>query len=68
MANNLKIKNIEQLEEILMSDLAWRKKEMLSLRLLVEKDSVNESILIRAGMALLCAHFEGFIKKLLIVI
>lgn len=63
MANNIKIKNVEQLEEILMGDLAWRKKEMLSLKLLIEKDKVNEPILLRAGMALLCAHFEGFIKK-----
>ena len=63
MANNIRIKDVEQLEEILMADLAWRKKEMLALRILVENDSTNEHILIRAGMALLCAHFEGFIKK-----
>ena len=63
MANNVKIRDIEQLEEVLMGDLAWRKKEMLSLKLLIEKDKVNETILLRAGMALLCAHFEGFIKK-----
>lgn len=63
MANNIKIKDVEQLEGILMGDLAWRKKEMLSLKLLIENDKVNEPILLRAGMALLCAHFEGFIKK-----
>lgn len=63
MANNVKIRDIEQLEEVLMGDLAWRKKEMLSLKLLIENDKVNETILLRAGMALLCAHFEGFIKK-----
>ena len=63
MANNIKINNVEELEENLMSDLAWRKKEMLSLKLIIEKDGVNEPILLRAGMALLCAHFEGFVKK-----
>lgn len=63
MANNIKISDIEELEEHLIADLAWRKKEMLSLRLLIERDEVNEPILLRAGMALLCAHFEGFIKK-----
>lgn len=63
MASNIKIRNIEQLEEELTKDLSWRKKEMLSLKILIEKDSVNENILLRAGMALLCAHFEGFIKK-----
>lgn len=62
MANKLKFRRIENLEDALDKDLAWRKKEMLSLKLLVESDSVNESILLRAGIALLCAHFEGFIK------
>lgn len=56
------IKTIEILESKLQGDLAWRKKEMLSLRLLVNKDSTNEPLLLRAGMALLCAHFEGFVK------
>ena len=63
MASNLKIKTVEKLEEILLKDLAWRKKEVVSLKILVEKDQVNEPILLRAGIALLCAHFEGFIKK-----
>lgn len=63
MANNIKIKTIEKLEELLTQDLAWRKKEMLSLKILVERDEVNEPILLRAGIALLCAHFEGFIKR-----
>ena len=63
MANNIRIKTIEKLEELLTEDIAWRKKEMLSLKILVENDSVNESILIRSGIALLSAHFEGFVKK-----
>lgn len=63
MASNIKIKTVEKLEELLMQDFAWRKKEMLSLKILVEKDEVNEPILLRAGIALLCAHFEGFIKR-----
>lgn len=63
MAGNTKIKTVETLEELLMQDLAWRKKEMFSLKILVEKDEVNEPILLRAGIALLCAHFEGFIKR-----
>lgn len=63
MANNIKIRNVEQLEEYLFEDLAWRKKEMLSLKLLIESAEGYEPILLRAGIALLCAHFEGFIKK-----
>lgn len=45
MAGNTKIKTVETLEELLMQDLAWRKKEMFSLKILVEKDEVNEPIL-----------------------
>lgn len=63
MANNINVKTIENLEELLTQDIAWRKKEMLSLKILVEHDEVNEPILLRAGIALLCAHFEGFVKK-----
>lgn len=36
MASNIKIRNIEQLEEELTKDLSWRKKEMLSLKILIE--------------------------------
>lgn len=63
MANNINVKTIEKLEELLTQDIAWRKKEMISLKILVEHDEVNEPILLRSGIALLCAHFEGFIKK-----
>lgn len=56
------IKTIEDLEALLQSDLAWRKKEMLSMKILIANDTKNEAVLLRAGMALLCAHFEGFIK------
>lgn len=59
----VKIQTIEKLEDYLVADLAWRKKEMISLKILVEKDKVNEPILLRSGIALLCAHFEGYIKK-----
>lgn len=59
----VKIKDIEELEDYLIADLAWRKKELISLKILVENDRVNEIILLRAAIALLCAHFEGFIKK-----
>lgn len=63
MASNIRIKTVEKLEEHLFTDLAWRKKEMISLKMLVENDKFSETILLRAGVALLCAHFEGFIKK-----
>jgi hypothetical protein len=58
----LKIKSIEELEDKLGEDLSWRKKEILSLKMLIESDVVNKKILLRASIALLCAHFEGFVK------
>lgn len=58
----MKIKTIEKLEEKLEQDIAWRKKEMLSLKIMIERDELNRKILLRSGIALLCAHFEGFIK------
>lgn len=58
----MKIKTIEELEDKLERDLSWRKKEIVSLKLLIESDEVNRKILLRSGIALLCAHFEGFIK------
>ncbi len=58
----MKIRSIEELEDKLESDLSWRKKEILSLKILIDSDEINQKILLRAAIALLCAHFEGFIK------
>lgn len=57
-----KIETVEDLETILQNDLAWRKKEMLSIKMMAEKGDANESILLRSGITMLCAHFEGFVK------
>ncbi len=57
-----RIDSLEKLENCLQTDLAWRKKEMITMKLLLEKNESIESILLRSSIALLCAHFEGFIK------
>lgn len=57
-----KIETVEDLETKLQEDLAWRKKEMLSIKMMADKGDANESILLRSGIAMLCAHFEGFVK------
>ena len=59
----MKIKTIENLEDALDKHLAWRKQEMLNLKTLIDRGDDARIMLIRAGMALLCAHFEGFIKN-----
>lgn len=59
----MKVRTLEELEDRLEQDISWRKKEIFSLKLLVDSDELNRRILLRAGIALLCAHFEGFIKS-----
>ena len=56
----MKIKTYEKLQDLIDQDLAWRKKELINLKLLIH--STKNPTLCRAGIALLSAHFEGFIK------
>lgn len=60
----MKIKTIEKLEEKLENELLWRKKELIDIKSLIEdnKNNIDKSILIRSGIALLCAHWEGYIR------
>lgn len=59
----MKIKNTEELQDILDRDLSWRKKELIDIKRLVQNEKENNDIFIRAGIALLSAHFEGFIRS-----
>lgn len=56
----MKIKSYEKLQDLIDQDLAWRKKELINLKLLIH--STKNPTLCRAGIALLSAHFEGYIK------
>lgn len=56
----MKIKTYEKLQDLIDQDLAWRKKELINLKLLIH--STQNPTLCRAGIALLSAHFEGYIK------
>lgn len=64
----MKIKNIEELEDRIDGELAWRKKELISIkndiRSSENKDISERSRLIRSGIAMLYAHWEGAIKSL----
>ncbi|MGI6078814.1 MAG: MAE_28990/MAE_18760 family HEPN-like nuclease [Fastidiosipilaceae bacterium] len=59
----MKIRTLEELEDKFDKNLSWRKKEILSLKLLIESNESNRKLLLRSGIAILCAHFEGFIKE-----
>ncbi|HAO6451755.1 TPA: hypothetical protein IQC41_002791, partial [Listeria monocytogenes] len=60
----MNIDNTEDFEDELINDFSWRKKEMITLSIAVESENTTlaKSILVRAGIALLCAHWEGYIR------
>ena len=56
----MKIKTIEKLLDQLDNDLAKRKKELISIKLLARQ--TQDSTYCRIGLVMLSAHFEGFIR------
>jgi len=59
-----KIRTLEHLQSILDNELAWRKSELEVIKSLVTARTSTEIINchIRSGIALLYAHWEGFVK------
>jgi MAE_28990/MAE_18760-like HEPN len=60
------IRTLEQLSDRLAEDLVWRKKELSALKSLIETSSISsskEKMLLRSGITILYAHWEGFIKS-----
>jgi hypothetical protein len=59
-----KIRTLNELQSRLDRDISWRVKEIANLKLLIkQRASISESTLLRAGMTLLYAHWEGFVKS-----
>jgi hypothetical protein len=61
----MKIRTLEHLNELLSDNLAWRKKEISDLKSLIETKSFSASkhnAVLRSGVTLLYAHWEGYIK------
>lgn len=62
----MKIITFENLSDKLSQDLVWRKKELGSLKSIVNGNADNltkSKLLSRCGVAILYAHWEGYIKK-----
>lgn len=57
----MKIRTLDKLQDLLYQDLMWRKKELIDIKMLI--NSTSNPMLSRVGIALLSAHFEGFIKQ-----
>lgn len=59
----MKIRTSEEFIDKISSELVWRKKEINFLYLQAKSTtSMPQNIILRAGIALLYAHWEGFIK------
>ncbi|MBD2676826.1 MULTISPECIES: MAE_28990/MAE_18760 family HEPN-like nuclease [Nostoc] len=61
----MKIRTLEQLSDKLAEELAWRKIELSALKALIDAKSFSsgkQKALLRSGITMLYAHWEGFIK------
>lgn len=59
------IRTTDELIEKVGSDLIWRRKELSKLKGLVQETQgqIRSRVIIRSAVALLYAHWEGFVKK-----
>ncbi|WP_241303283.1 MAE_28990/MAE_18760 family HEPN-like nuclease [Burkholderia stabilis] len=56
-------RTVEEFQAKIARELAWRKREITGLRLSARRSDGGRSYLFRAGLVLLCAHWEGFLRK-----
>lgn len=59
------IRTTQQLIDRIADDLVWRRKELTELRALAQESDgeLRSRVVIRSAVALLYAHWEGFVKK-----
>ncbi len=61
----MKLRTLEKLSDSLTEDFVWRRKELFILKSLIQaskKSSSQQKALIRSGIPILYAHWEGFVK------
>jgi hypothetical protein len=60
----MKVRTLIELQDKLDQDIQWRKKEIVDFKFIIEKYrySTRLSPLVRSGIALSYAHWEGFVK------
>lgn len=58
------IRSVSDIENAISESIAWRIKEISTLKSFIPKNqSPTQTVLIRAGIPLLYAHWEGFVKN-----
>ncbi|TCU65642.1 hypothetical protein EV204_11734 [Tissierella praeacuta] len=61
----MKIRTINDLQDLIDKELGWRKKELISIKSnVVQSRKFAKNIAIRSGITLLYAHWEGAIKNI----
>lgn len=60
----MKVRTLSELQDKLDQDIQWRKKEIVDFKFVIENNrrSTRVTPLVRGGIALSYAHWEGFIK------
>ena len=59
----MRIRSLEQLIQFLDEELAWRKRELTTLKFMLQNLRRHEKVLLlRAAICVLYAHWEGFVK------
>lgn len=60
----MKVRTLIELQDKLDNDIQWRKKEIVDFKFIIEKNRNSTRIapLVRGGIALSYAHWEGFVK------
>jgi len=57
-----KIRTITQFIDILDTEMGWRMKEISAFKIAAQSGGINQKVFVRAGLTLVYAHWEGFIK------
>lgn len=57
------MQRLDDLQDAIQRDLVWRKRELSELRALATHSDESAEHVFRASLVMLCAHWEGFLKK-----
>ena len=58
-----KIRTLTQLQDALDGEMGWRIKEISALKIAAKVAGVDRTAFVRAGIAMVYAHWEGFKKQ-----